>query len=207
VVAASAILVARRTAIMLRTQEAGKNWAGAMLVLALALLCVTAGFEAKHQWVQSRATAVVAHTSGVPAGVAQCQRFTGDLADVSVFSGFVSSDDTETAKLRRDVCDDLFSWLVSDKTNPSIKQVVAVHVAVHEAMHVGGEFDESKAECEAMQADADAAVFLGATPTQGRVLMETYFAQVYPRMPAEYSSAACVADGAFDLTPGDGLFP
>lgn len=207
VVAALVALVLRRVVVLRRDWHTARGFATGVLVVSIAVLMTAGGFEVKHQWVQARATALVAHASGVKGADADCQRFTPELLDLSVTSGFVFYDSQNVAHLRRTVCNDLFSWLSGNKRAPTDAQVSAVHVVVHEAMHVRGEFNEAKAECFAMQLDADAAVFLGATRSQATALAQQYYRDIYPRMSAEYVSGECAADRALDLTPGDGQFP
>jgi len=207
VVAVLVALVVRRLVVLRRDWYTARGFATGTLVVCVAVLVTASAFEVKHQWVQARATALVEHVSGSRGAVADCQRFTPELMDLSTTSGFVFYDSQNAAHLRRTVCNDLLDWLLSSKTAPTDGQVRAVHVTVHEAMHVGGVFDEARAECFAMQRDADAARFLGATATQAEALAQRYYRDVYPRMPAEYVSAECTANRALDLTPGDGQFP
>ncbi|PVU81466.1 hypothetical protein DDP54_16450 (plasmid) [Cellulomonas sp. WB94] len=207
VVAALVALVLRRVVVLRRDWHTARGFATGMLVVCVALLVTAGGFELKHQWVQARATALVVHVSGSREAQADCQRFTPELVDLSVTSGFVFSDSQNVAHLRRTVCNDLYAWLLSSKRAPTDGQVRALHITVHEAMHVRGEFNEARAECFAMQQDADAARFLGASRTQATALAERYYRDVYPRMSAEYVSGDCAADRALDLTPGDGQFP
>jgi len=166
-----------------------------------------AAVEFRHQWSQRQATAVTRALTGNPAATSVCQRFAPDLLDVQQIRGHVMSDQPDVAHLRRSTCNDFFRWLASDKAHPTEAEVVALHVVVHEAMHVGGEFAEAAAECTAMQHDAEAAAMLGAAPEEARALAEAYFRDVYPRMPDEYRSGDCSADGPLDLSPGDGTFP
>lgn len=163
--------------------------------------------EVRHQWAQRQATAVTRELTGNPDATSVCQRFTPDLLDASQTSGHVMSDQSDVAHLRRATCNDFFSWLVGDKDHPTRAQVVAVHVVVHEAMHVAGEFAESVAECSAMQHDAEAARFLGASAAQAQALAEEYYSAVYPNMSADYRTGDCAADGPLDASPGDGRFP
>lgn len=207
VVVALLALALRRVVVLRRDWHTSRGFATSMLVVCLALLVTASAFEVKHQWVQARATALVVHVSGSREARADCQRFTPELVDLSVTSGFVFSDSQNVAHLRRTVCNDLHAWLLSSKRSPTDGQVRAVHITVHEAMHVRGEFNEARAECFAMQQDADAARFLGASRAQAAALAARYYRDVYPRMPAEYVSGECAADHALDLTPGDGQFP
>lgn len=205
-VALLVVLVARRVLVLARSDDLSRRSALVTLGLAVALLAAAAVPEARHHWVQARASTVVVQVSGVPGASARCQRFSADLFDVSAQSGFVSYGG-DVAQLRRTVCNDLAAWLLSDKDSPTGGQVRALHIVVHEAMHVAGEFDESKAECLAMQRDAAAAELLGASPEQARALALAYYTDVYPWLRDGYTSPSCAPDGADDLSPGDGQFP
>jgi hypothetical protein len=85
--------------------------------------------------------------------------------------------------------------------------VIAVHVLTHEAMHLAGRLIESDADCAAMQRDAWTAQQLGATTEQGQRLAETYWREVYPRMPDAYTSVECAPGELLDESPDDGLWP
>jgi len=177
------------------------------LVVAAVSFVAALGFELRHQVAQAQATAVVRELSGNPDAHAACQRFTPDLLELSNNAGSVSWDSPDVALLRRATCNDLFSWLVSRKAEPSLDQTIAVHIVVHEAIHVSGEINEAITECTAMQRDARAAELLGAQPVQARALALTYYEQAYPQMHPDYRSGGCVEDGPLDLSPGDGQFP
>jgi hypothetical protein len=97
-----------------------------------------------------------------------------------------------------DTCNDLASWMGSDKTDPSDAQVVAVHVLAHESMHMSGVLMEFRAECAAMQRDARLAMLLGATGPQAHRLARHYWLVEYPTMPADYRDNGCGPQGALD---------
>ena len=177
------------------------------LVAVVVATGLAATVEWRHQWVQAEATRVVRALSADPSSRATCQRFSGDLTDISQHAGFVSWDDAGTARLRRAVCRDLGDWILSGSGEPTEAQLVAVHVLTHEAMHVAGDRIESSTECSAVQHDARAAELLGASPQVAAAMARQYYLTVYPRMPDEYRSGSCVEDGALDLTPRDGSFP
>ncbi len=197
-----------RTAWRFRRHPPGERLFPAVGLTVLVVLTAAAlGFETRHQWVQAEAARVVSVVSGNPNGTARCQRFSGDLLDLSSHQGFVSHDHGDVAQLRRDVCNDLAGWLLTGSGAPTSAQAIAMHVVVHEAMHVAGDFDEASAECHAMQHDAQAAVLFGASPANASRLVTLYATATYPHMPDEYRSGGCVAGGALDLSPGDGVFP
>jgi hypothetical protein len=177
------------------------------LVVAAASFLVALGFEVRHQVAQAQATAVVRELSGNPEAHAACQRFTPDLLELSQNAGSVQWDSPDVALLRRATCNDLFSWLTSRKDDPTLDQVAALHIVVHESVHVAGEYNEAITECTAIQRDARAAELLGATEADAQTLARMYYEQAYPHMRSDYRSAGCVEDGPLDLSPGDGRFP
>ncbi len=206
----SVLLVAwtARSVWKLRQTAAGERLLPAIGLTILLLLTLTAGgFETRHQWVQAEAARVVRTLSGNPNGTARCQRFSQDLLDLTQSRGFVSFEKGDVAQLRRSVCNELAGWLLSGSAAPTSVQATAMHVVVHEAMHVGGDFNEPSAECHAVQLDARAAVLFGATPTDAATLVQLYWTDTYPRMSEGYRSPSCVPGGALDLTPGDASFP
>jgi hypothetical protein len=100
--------------------------------------------------------------------------------------------------IMRGPCSDLRHYYGGDQSDPSPDEVVAVHVLTHESMHMRGQPNESEAECEAMQRDAETAQLLGATPQEGLALAESYRQVVYPHMPDNYRSDECKAGGTLD---------
>lgn len=196
-----------RRVIRLIEPRGSVGFAVTALVVVAASFLVALGFEVRHQVAQAQATAVVRELSGKPDSHAACQRFTPDLLDLSNNSGSVKWDSPDVALLRRATCNDLFSWLAGRKIDPTLDQVTAVHIVVHESIHVSGEYGEAVTECTAIQRDARAAVLLGATPADAQALARTYYEQVYPLVHPDYRSPGCVEDGPLDLSPGDGQFP
>jgi hypothetical protein len=140
-----------------------------------------------------------------------CQRFTGALLDASSEAGYVYFDaagrPATTGRLERDACNDLRDWLHSDKSDPPLKQVMAVQVLSHESYHLSGIRNEAETECAAMQRLDEVAQWLGATPEQARALASRYANEIYPRMPSEYQAAECKDGGALDVAPGDLSWP
>lgn len=205
VVALFALVVHR--AVRVIDPRGSRRVSAVLLVLAVGAFGWALGFEVRHQRAQASATAVTRELTGDPDAVAVCQRLSPDLLDVTQNAGHVSWDEPQVSHLRRSTCHAFYSWLVSDKTDPSFDQVEAVHVVVHEAMHVAGQYDEGIAECWAMQRDAAAAELLGAAPDAAQALAEAYYREHFPTMASAYRHGGCTEGGALDLTPGDGRFP
>jgi hypothetical protein len=95
------------------------------------------------------------------------------------------------AWLTYETCHHLGMWMASDKSKPTLDEVIAVHVLSHEAQHLAGVKSEANAECRAMQQDALVAQRLGATAEQARALQLQYYTQFYPHMPLDYKAAGC----------------
>lgn len=139
-----------------------------------------------------------------------CQSLTGALLDVFGYGGYVPYKNDGSlptdAKLMWDTCRDLGHW-TNDRGTHDRDQIIAVHVLTHETMHLGGEYNEANAECFAIQHDSQMAQILGATPTQGDTLAETYWREVYPHMRDDYRTSECVPGGALDIHPDTPEWP
>ena len=132
-----------------------------------------------------------------------CQTLTGSSLDLGAELGYVrwGSDGYPELKtvIKHRQCNDLQSYLNSDKRHPSAAEVLAVHVLTHESMHMAGNTSEAAAECYAMQHDAEMARIMGASAADAHALAVQYWRTIYPHMPPEYVSPACAAGGGLDL--------
>jgi hypothetical protein len=155
-------------------------------------------------------SSVASRIAGRPVTM-ECQRLTGALMDVTSELGYVKFDAAgrpgDVGRLERDACNDLRSYVHSDKQWPTFDQVISVNVLSHESHHLAGELDEARTECSSIQHLAEVAGWIGATQEQATELAERYVTEVYPKMPSGYRSQECKADGEWDQTPGDGIWP
>jgi hypothetical protein len=174
--------------------------------LILIILIPTAMFEVRWQIQESKGTTAVQLASKVNNSYLHCQRFSEAFFDPNQRKGQVMWDKPTEAYMTMGACQDLFSWIESDKTNPTEKQIIAVHVLTHESIHVAGEHNEATTECYAIQKDVATAMNLGATEEQAVLLANKYYGEVYPRLSEAYQSAECMPDGKLDLSPTDGRF-
>lgn len=179
-------MTVRATLRLVRRRASFQGLAVAALVVWLGVTATALTFEMRHQWVQNVATDVVREVSGRPGTKAVCTRRTPDMLDLSNTAGRVMYDRPDVAVLRADTCADLASWLFSTKVSPTLDHVTAVHVLVHEAVHVRGEFNEATTECLAMALDEQVAASLGAPVVTAQTMARTYAEQVYPWMPDGY---------------------
>lgn len=168
------------------------------------------GFFAWQKWaVETPATSAARALTGRSVTV-ECRAWWNEGTDNAAHAGFVRYDGDEPPKvgyLRRSYCGSLRSWLRSSKDRPTDRQVVAVHVLAHEIGHLTGLRDEPETECWAVQHNAEVAKRLGASPGQAVALQRVYWERMYPNMPPDYRTGACVEDGPLDLSPGDGVWP
>jgi len=184
----------------------GKSRALIGAALIAIILIPTAGFEARWLIQEHKGTEVVKLVSDNDKGYLHCQRLSETMFDASQNRGHVMWDKPNEAVVKFSSCQELFGYIESDKSNPTEKQVMAVHVLTHEAVHVGGDMDEASTECKAIQLDMETAIKLGATFEQALHLAQTYYSIVYPRMPSNYTSPDCAENGLMDQTPNDGQF-
>lgn len=156
--------------------------------LILGLILVLTFFEARWQIREHQANQAVAGIAD--GGTIRCQRWTEANFFARQYKGFVAYGPDgvpgDEGMLTWDTCRDLFSWMESGKEDPSLDEVIAVHVLTHEAHHLGGLTSELLTECASMGDDARVAEALGAGPGQAAGLAERYRLEVWPRMPSAY---------------------
>lgn len=169
---------------------------GLSLVLALCF-AVPMLLQAR---LEHRLEAAASRVAGGPVDV-YCQDLGEAFVDVGSELGYVAwgpdGIPERSTLLKIEVCADLRAWLGSSKAEPTLDQVVAVHVVTHETMHMAGHTNEARAECAAVQRDAVMAAALGASPVEAQALAQRYWTEVYPRMPDEYVGG-CGAGGTYD---------
>jgi hypothetical protein len=66
------------------------------------------------------------------------------------------------------------------------RSVVALSVVVHESMHLRGQLDEARAECESIGESQTLATTLGAPIAQARMISWLHYAAMNPYTPDEY---------------------
>jgi len=130
-----------------------------------------------------------------PGKVVHCQRLIATWAFAGAESAHVAYNANGTpgneAWLTYNTCRDLGRWMSSDKIEPTLAEVTAVHILTHEAEHLAGIRSEANAECAAMNSDQMVAERLGATPGQARQLQLTYAFRVYPHLSNDYKNPNC----------------
>ena len=110
------------------------------------------------------------------------------------------------------VCEPLAAYLGTGELppagEPAFELAQALVTVGHEAGHLVSDLDtEATAECFGAQQVWLMAEALGATPTEGRLLADLYWAWVYPRSDPIYRSPECRDGGALDLNPWSSTWP
>lgn len=192
----------------------GRHLMGHRHTILIPLLLVPALFLGWQEWRfqadQDQFSAVAVRIADREVRI-ECQRFTGALLDPTAEAGYVpfnaDGSPSDTGRLERDACNDLRNYVHSDKSNPTVEQIIGIQVLTHESYHLAGIRAESETECAALQRLDDVAQWLGATEDEGRSVAERYYAEVYPRMPSAYQTADCVDGGKLDVAPDDDTWP
>lgn len=173
---------------------------GLAITVAALLVCVSlGGLEGRLALREHRWSVAASELLGQDVDV-HCQRMLAYAIDVSPILGYVPYDPetggpAREAYLRRDTCDALAAY---DPAAPTREQVQALHVLTHEAMHMGGQRDEARAECEAVQRDVSMAMLLGATRDQASALSDAYWPEIHRTLPPNYQSANCGPGAEWD---------
>jgi len=173
--------------------------------VSVGLLIVTGGLGLVPGVLHARLERRLADAASQLAGrrvEVHCQTLGEGFVDTDGHLGYVAwgPDGVPEARttIKRQPCAALDGYLGSGRADPTEDEVEAVHVLSHESRHMAGVTDEALAECQAMRRDAAAARLLGASDAQARRLARYYWMVFYPRMPADYRSAACAPGGEWD---------
>jgi hypothetical protein len=176
-----------------------KPWISGTLLVLVSL--TTGAFAFRHHLEEARLSRVASTLVGHHVRV-KCESYSGTFVDAEAEPGYVrfTADGRPEAAttIKPDVCRTLAKYMSSSKHRPSFDQVVAVHIITHESMHMRGQRDEAAAECAALQRDALTARLMGANAAEAAALARAYWTTAYPRMPDEYRSSSCAADGVMD---------
>jgi hypothetical protein len=173
-------------------------------VSVVTLVLVGAGLlvpVVRHHRLEQRLAVAASELVGAPVRV-HCQTAGQEFVDAGAELGWVAYGPDGVPEhatlIKRAQCGDLSAYLGSDKTAPTLDQVIAVHILSHEARHMAGETSEGVAECGAVQRDAQTAELLGADPDQALRLARTYWRDVYPHLSDDYLSPDCRPGGPLD---------
>lgn len=93
-------------------------------------------------------------------------------------------------------CGKLKDYLDQPSGELTRRQQFSLHLFTHEVMHIRGERDEQKTDCQAVQRDYQAARLLGVPEGPAKDIALHYYRSEYPKHP--YYSARCHPGGPLD---------
>ena len=161
------------------------------IVLLSGLIIGVGYFEAKWLIVQSQATQLTQEISKNEKGYAVCQRFTPAFLDAQMSTlGFVAYSEGNKSNIKYAQCKKFGEFLETDKTQLTEEHVLAVGVVIHEAIHVGGEYDEAVTQCLTMKQMPDVLKQYGVSEQNSAIYADKY-REMSKRMPPEYLNGTC----------------
>jgi len=167
--------------------------------LCAILLAITGFQEYKWQMVQVKGTEAVKAVSLNKDGYLQCQRFSEAFFDIHTTRlGSVSSAHPNRAVVNYEECLEIQDWLAGNKSSATPKQLQALHVLTHEAVHVSKEYNEAVTECTAVNRDHLTAKAMGGSKQFVQEMPQRYYTEFFPRMRSDYILAGCTISPEFD---------
>jgi hypothetical protein len=172
-------------------------------IISVSLCAVLLAFlgwqEMRWQFVQTEGSRAVRSVSLNKEGTLRCQRFSEAFFDINTSrAGMVSSARPNEAVVNYEQCLDLMDWMSGDKKSATPKQVQALHVLTHEAVHVSKEYNEAVTECTAMNRDYLTVQALGGSKELMSTMPQQYYKEFFPRMSSEYTLPGCLISPEFD---------
>ena len=100
-------------------------------------------------------------------------------------------------------CDRLHAY-IARPAKATEQQIIALHIFTHESMHLRGELDEARTECQAIQRNHHSAMLLGVPESLARQHALRFYRDIYQRrkdsgpFSSHYYSAECAPGKAMD---------
>lgn len=132
-----------------------------------------------------------------------CNSVADTFFDQNVFAAGHAQPETGEIVFAHSWCDSLQAYLKKPQ-NSTREGRISVQIFAHEAMHIRGEMDEAKTECQAIQRYVRAATLLGVPRHIAKKNGMAYFQTEYQarahagQMSAQYYSSECAPNKAMD---------
>lgn len=173
-------------------------------VLTLAIIAAALAWSPASKWRFERfLTAKARILSGSPLATVHCNSVTDTLFDPNVFAAGHANFDTGEIVFNSSWCSRLKKHLRNPE-HADLEGIIAVHIFAHEAMHIRGERNEARTECQAIQRHAWAAALLGIPGDLGKQQGLAYYRGPYQQragsgaMSSQYYSSDCAPGKALD---------
>jgi hypothetical protein len=193
---------------------------GKGIVLLLVVALVALGWTKHRDRIREQdrlaviASSIVGHKVGV-----RCPNIVKKLVYASAEGGSVEFDErgrpADHMELAPETCDalrhvaktDFSCFAASTCGDKEFRIGWAMHTLAHEAFHLRGISQESRAECYAMQTTASVAISLGIASGRAEQLQRWVWTKGYPNEPTEYWTPECGNGGPLDLHPASPFWP
>ncbi|TXG76138.1 hypothetical protein E6P97_04140 [Patescibacteria group bacterium] len=159
------------------------------VVFTLACFALPAYLEFRIQFANAYASSMTRKVVGNNEVHARCQRGLADMLEIKSISyaGWVEGKPgTKRSNLTSQICGHLISWVLSDKQHASRDQLIALHVVIHEAVHLTGEYSEAETEYKTTEYFEGVVVSMGASQSEAKRMNDYYKSEVNPHMPEAY---------------------
>jgi hypothetical protein len=167
-----------------------KDWQAQAFFLVIILIClgIVGFFEGRLQYTNFMATKVTRQVVGRNDVSAKCLRTLGDSFDLTQYgsaAGWVQWGN-KFSKLDNKTCTNFRQWLLSDRKSATDDQAYALHIIIHEAIHLSGEFNESETVYKTTEIFVDIATSLGMDREVAEYWNNYYKTKINPRLPERY---------------------
>lgn len=141
--------------------------------------------------------------SGSPQATVHCNTLFDTFFDSEVFSAGHANMDTGEIALQHPWCGRLMDYL-SRPQGASLDEIDSLHILVHESMHIRGERNEARADCQAIQRDYRASKLVGIPDAVAKANSQVYYLGEYQKrasqgsFSSQYYSDQCAPGKALD---------
>lgn len=170
------------------------------IMLGLSLLCAV--FPIRQELFESKMAHATEQLLEMDDVEVYCQSFFDTFYNRIGVAGFVYRGGKKIF-LEPRTCDNMKAFL-GDPENANIRQAYALKTLTHEAMHIGGEYNEIKTDCMAFQRNHRMAELLGVPTWLAEKTARNLHRQRSPRHP--YYSEECEPGRALDENLPDAIW-
>ena len=164
-------------------------------IVLLVLTILVGQVPLRHHYFEWFLTQTAIELSGVPHTDVHCNSLWDSFFDNEINVIGHATPSTGQIVFQLNWCDTLADYLdAPDLTNPD--HITSVILFAHEVMHIRGELNEQKTECQAIQRAHTAAQMLGIDEYTALETALRYFYEIYPKHP--YYSKDCGPGKALD---------
>jgi hypothetical protein len=97
-----------------------------------------------------------------------------------------------------------FMGYLNDPREASEEELFGMHVFTHEVMHIRGELNERKTDCQAVQRNHTVGELMGIEPSVAKLNAKKYYQTLYPKH--SYFDEECKPNGKYDERLPDAIW-